>query len=50
MRPVIPTRSGLAGILASGNGFGVLDSVAEGSETVEEEPNKDAGGFPIHNL
>ena len=50
MTPVISTQSGLAGILATGNGFNVLDSVAEGSETVEEEPNKGAGGFPIHNL
>ena len=49
VRPVIPTQSGLAGILATGNGFNVLDSVAEGSESVEEEPNKGAGGFPIHN-
>ena len=48
VRPLIPTQSGLAGILATGNGFNVLDSAVEGIETVEEEPNKGAGGFPIH--
>ena len=50
VRPVIPTQSGLAGILATGNDFDVLDGVAEVSEAVEEEPNKGDGGFPIHNL
>ena len=44
--PLIPTQSGLAGILATDNGFHALYNVAKGIELVDKVSNKALGASP----